>query len=64
MSNASKIREGITFQQGFKSVEEAQAAAVQVASNADVKWVQLVVVNTSASPYGEVLGYIVVSDQT
>jgi hypothetical protein len=60
----SKIREGIAFHQGFKSIAEAEAAAVQVASHDDIEWVRIEVINTSASPYGEVLGYIVVSNQT
>lgn len=64
VTNDSKIREGLSFQQGFKTAQEAETAAVQVASHDDVKWVKVVVINTSASPWGEVLGYIVVSDQT
>lgn len=61
---ASKIREGVAFQQGFKTLEEAEKAAVQVASHDEVQWVRIVVVASQAAPTVDVLCYIVVSDQT
>lgn len=60
----SKIREGATFQQGFRSLAEAEVTAVETAALDDVEWVRIVIINTSAHPWGETLAYIIVSNQT